>query len=78
MTTLNAKNFKLEDKAVVSNDDYGNCLFDRFYSEADDAFLEVFTNKDGSQSVCFNDRFEFDQETEKDQEGEFINQLYNF
>lgn len=76
MTTLNAKNFKLEDKSVISNNDYDNCLFDRFYSEEDDAFLEVFTNKDGSQSVVFDDHFLFDQETEKEQEGEFINQLY--
>jgi len=74
MNTLNAKNFTLLDKSVISNDDYGNCLFDRFYSEKDDAFLEVFTNKDGTQTVVFEDRCIFNQE--QIQEAEFIYQLY--
>ena len=76
MTALNAKNFKLESQANVANaQGYNGELFDRYYDEEKDQSLEVFTNLDGSQSVVVDGRFEFDQETEKEAESEFIQAL---
>jgi hypothetical protein len=77
MENLNAANFKLESRAnVATGEGYKGELFDRFYSEEDDCFAEVFTNLDGSQTLVVGDHIPFDQETEIDEQDKFIASMY--
>jgi hypothetical protein len=79
MSKLNASNFKIESRAnIESGEGATPCssprIFDRYYSEADDSFLEVFKEADGLLRVVYDDHYLFD-ESELNQEAEFINTL---
>lgn len=77
MENLNAENFKLESNAnVATGEGYKGELFDRFYSEYDDCFADVFTNLDGSQTLVVDGCMPFDQETEIDEQDKFIASMY--